>query len=186
MPILDTLNTVASALFSNLAPFHVLFYSTLLGTELFQTFINTKIAFLALPRSAFTTLQRRIFPIYFLSQTILVVLSAITFPPHGVSSLLMRRGDWIPYAVATVTSVMNLAVYGPKTQKAMVDCIHQETRDSRKTRENGAIDGPSQEMKSLRRAFSRHHAMSIHLNLTSIGAMVFYGWRLASRLTVHT
>ena len=125
MPILDTLTTVASALFSNLAPFHVLFYSTLLGTELFQTFINTKVAFIALPRSAFTTLQRRIFPVYFLSQTTLVVLSAITFPPHGVSSLIMRRGDWIPYAVATVTSVLNLAVYGPKTQKAMVDCVHQ-------------------------------------------------------------
>jgi hypothetical protein len=28
--------------------------------------------------------------------------------------------------------------------------------------------------------------MSIHLNLISIGAMVFYGWRLASKLTVNT
>lgn len=125
MPIMDTLNAVASSLFGSLAPFHLLFYSTLLGTELFQTFINTKICFVALPRSAFTTLQRRIFPIYFLSQATLLVLSAITFPPHSLSSLILRKVDWIPYAVATVTSIMNLTIYGPRTQKAMVACIHQ-------------------------------------------------------------
>ncbi|KAH6842366.1 hypothetical protein B0I37DRAFT_447846 [Chaetomium sp. MPI-CAGE-AT-0009] len=185
MAVLDALNTAASLLFGNPAPFHLLFYSTLLGTELFQTFINTKICFVALPRSAFTTLQKRIFPVYFWTQTTLVVLSAITFPPHGISSLVIQKGDWIPYAVATVTSVMNLAVYGPRTQKAMVNCIHQETRDKRKAQTNSTSDGPSSEMKALRRVFSSNHAMSIHLNLVSIGAMLFYGWRLASRLTVN-
>ncbi|KAK3291597.1 uncharacterized protein B0H64DRAFT_248446 [Chaetomium fimeti] len=186
MTVIDALNTVASSVFGNLAPFHLLFYSTLLGTQLFQTFINTKVCFVALPRSAFTTLQKRIFPIYFWTQTTLVVLSALTFPPHGVYSLMLRKGDWIPYAVAAVTSVMNLAVYGPQTQKAMVDCIHQETRDTHKARTNSTDDGPSAEMKVLRRAFSSNHAMSIHLNLLSIGAMLFHGWQLASRLTFNT
>lgn len=59
-----------------------------------------------------------------------------------------------------------------------------ETRDKRNGQGGPTSDGPSQETKSLRRVFSRHHAMSIHLNLISIGAMVFYGWRLASRLAV--
>jgi hypothetical protein len=45
-------------------------------------------------------------------------------------------------------------------------------------------DGVSVEMKRLRRVFSRNHAMCIHLNLVSIGAMVAYGWRLAGRLAV--
>ena len=38
------------------------------------------------------------------------------------------------------------------------------------------------EMKRLKRDFSRNHAMSIHLNLISVGAMMMYGWRLAGRL----
>ena len=33
----------------------------------------------------------------------------------------------------------------------------------------------------LNRAFSRAHAMSIHLNLITIGATVWYGMRLVSR-----
>jgi hypothetical protein len=45
-------------------------------------------------------------------------------------------------------------------------------------------DGLSVDMKRLRRVFSRNHAMCIHLNLVSIGAMVVYGWRLARRLAV--
>ena len=38
----------------------------------------------------------------------------------------------------------------------------------------------SEAMGKLNRSFSRAHAMSIHLNLVSIGAMVWYGWHLAS------
>lgn len=124
------LDRVTLSSFVNLAPYHLLFYSTLLGTELFQTFVNTKVCFVALPRSAFTTLQKRLFPIYFLTQTVLVVLSAITFPPGGLSSLILRKGDWIPYGVAIATALLNLTMYGPRTQQAMVDCIHQGERDA--------------------------------------------------------
>jgi len=40
----------------------------------------------------------------------------------------------------------------------------------------------SEEMKTLNRSFSRAHAMSIHLNLMTLGATMIYGWRLASKL----
>jgi hypothetical protein len=40
----------------------------------------------------------------------------------------------------------------------------------------------SEEMAKLKKAFSRNHAMSIHLNLIAMGATLWYGWRLASRL----
>ncbi|KAK4032318.1 hypothetical protein C8A01DRAFT_41240 [Parachaetomium inaequale] len=184
MLVVGTLTSLVSSIFGSLAPYHLLFYSTLLGTELFQTFVNTKVCFIALPRSAFTTLQKRIFPIYFWTQTTLLVLSAITVPPYGVSSLIRHKGDWIPYAVATGTALLNLGVYGPRTQRAMVDCVHQETRDKLREQGTRVSNEPSPDMKRLRKVFSRTHAMSIHLNLVSIGAMVFYGWRLASKLTV--
>jgi hypothetical protein len=57
-----------------------------------------------------------------------------------------------------------------------------ETRDSRKP---DAGNEMSEDMRLLNRAFSKAHAMSIHLNLITIGATLWYGWRLASKLDVH-
>ncbi|KAL2143327.1 hypothetical protein VTI28DRAFT_10570 [Corynascus sepedonium] len=186
MAIQDTLNSLILAAFGSLAPYHLLFYSTLLGTELFQSFVNTKVCFVALPRSAFTTLQKRIFPIYFWAQTTLITLSALTFPPGGIASLVVRKTDGILYAVALGTAILNLMVYGPQTQRAMVDCVHQGTRDRSNVEERPVSNDLSPEMVRLRKVFSRAHAMTIHLNLVSIGAMLVYGWRLGSRLSIET
>lgn len=57
------------------------------------------------------------------------------------------------------------------------------TRDVEPQLDDASAGAKSEEMKILDRAFSRAHAMSIHLNLISIGATVFYGWHLASKLT---
>lgn len=110
---------------SILAPLHLLFFSTLLGAELYQSFVMTKVSFEALPRSAFTTLQKRVFPLYFKGQTILILATAATAPLHSFVSLASRKGDWIPFVVAGVTAVLNLGVYEPRTRKAMIDRIHQ-------------------------------------------------------------
>jgi len=56
------------------------------------------------------------------------------------------------------------------------------TRDN-KAQLKGTI---SDDMKILNRAFSRGHAMSIHLNLITIGATIWYGLRLASKLQFET
>jgi hypothetical protein len=37
-------------------------------------------------------------------------------------------------------------------------------------------------MEKLNRSFSHAHAMSIHLNLITIGATLCYGWRLATKM----
>lgn len=57
-----------------------------------------------------------------------------------------------------------------------------ETRDGRKA--NDPAEQLSEDMTNLNRAFSRTHAMSIHINLISIGAMIWWGWKLALRLDV--
>ena len=113
-------------LFSSiLPPAHLLAYSTLLGTELYQSFVMTKVAYQALPRSAFTTLQKRVFPVYFQSQSILLLVVAATFPPHGPISIFRKRGDWIAFAIAGVTAGFNLIVFGPRTQALMIERVHQ-------------------------------------------------------------
>ncbi|KAF2019807.1 hypothetical protein BU24DRAFT_419418 [Aaosphaeria arxii CBS 175.79] len=166
----------------NLAPFHLLAYSTLLGSQLYQSFVMTKVCFQALPRTAFTTLQKRIFPIYFQGQSLLIVLTILTQPPHGPMSFLKTKWNWIPLALAGATAAMNMCVYGPRTQSLMVQRIHQETRD-RVHKINEEV--VSNDMQKLGREFSRAHAMSIHLNLVTILATVIYGWRLASKMEVN-
>ncbi|ORY18169.1 hypothetical protein BCR34DRAFT_473742 [Clohesyomyces aquaticus] len=162
-----------------LGPLHLLSYSALLGTELYQTFVVTKITYQELPRPAFTTLQKRLFPLYFKGQAFLVILTAATIPPHGPSSLIGDRRSWIPFAVAGATAALNFLVYGPLTRQVMIDRVHQETRDGRAI---GRKDNMSTEMRLLNREFSRTHAMSIHLNLITIGATLWYGWWLATKL----
>src|SRR4051812_1648128 len=102
-----------------LAPFHLLAYSTLLGAQLYQSFIMTKIAHQILPRSLFTTFQKRVFPICFQGQSLLLVLAAITVPPYGPLSLAKEKWDLIPWIISATTAGLNLMVYGPRTKQAM-------------------------------------------------------------------
>ncbi|KAK1827485.1 hypothetical protein QBC39DRAFT_267016 [Podospora conica] len=157
---------------------HLLLYSTLLGTELFQTFILTKVSFHALPRSAFITLQKRLFPVYFRAQTLLLVLTAATLP----LSRLLVPVDAVLFTVAGATAVRNLVVYEPRTRGAVGGGTAQERRDS--AAREGGDSAVREEVKRLKREFSWNHAMTIHLNLVSVGAMLVYGWRLGGRLAL--
>jgi hypothetical protein len=95
--VLEGLSTL-----DNLAPYHMISYSTLLGTTLYQTFVVTKVGYQALPISAFSTLQKRLFPIYFRSQSLLLLCTALTIPPIGPVSLIQKKADWIPLAFAAL------------------------------------------------------------------------------------
>jgi hypothetical protein len=55
-----------------------------------------------------------------------------------------------------------------------------ETRDGTKSNDAAISD----EMRAKNRAFSKAHAMSIHLNLLAIMATLWYGVRLASRMSL--
>lgn len=171
-----------------LAPLHLLSYSTLLGTSLYQTFILTKLASQSLPRPAFVRLQARIFPIYFRSQSLLLVLVALTLPPHGPASIFQAKRKWLPLAVAGVSAALNTFVYGPETGRIMLERVelglcfglfgrHWLTELAARDSKQGSV-----EMERLNRAFSRAHAMSIHLNLVAIIATLFHGGYLSAKL----
>ena len=102
-----------------IAPLHLLTYSTLLGTQLYQSFVMVKVAYSSLPSEAFTTLQKHVFPVYFRGQCAFVIFSAVTFP-QGPAALFQTKGDWIPFLVAGITAALNLAVYGPRTSRLMM------------------------------------------------------------------
>ncbi|KAK4225155.1 hypothetical protein QBC38DRAFT_421988 [Podospora fimiseda] len=171
-----------------LPPCHLLIFSTLLGTELYQTFIMTKVSFRALPKPSFRSLQKRVFPVYFKTQTVLLFLNVVTL--SGLSAA--TKADWLPQLVAGITAVLNLSIYEPRTRRSMIEVAHQGENYLRRhyladhllwmrieARHDGAT---TPEMQRLRKQFSRDHAMCIHLNLVSVGAMMFYGFRLGLRL----
>jgi hypothetical protein len=124
MTFINNVLTGLSPLFK-LAPYHLLSYGTLLGTTLYQTFVVTKVCYQALPMSAFTTLQKRVFPLYFQIHTSLLILTALTLPPYGPVSLIQKKKDWMPLAFATTMAMFNLVKWGPRTQTAMIDRTHQ-------------------------------------------------------------
>ena len=49
---------------------------------------------------------------------------------------------------------------------------------------NGGAKDVSEEMQRINKAFSRTHAMAIHLNAMAIVATVWYGISLASRMNL--
>ena len=85
----------------------------------------TKVCFQALPMAQFTTLQKKVFPVYFKIQVGLLAAVAITYPPASLLSLSKCRRDIAPLAIAFAVSTLNLIVYGPLTEKIMVERSHQ-------------------------------------------------------------
>lgn len=124
--------------------YHILAYGTLLGSNIFQSFLAGPLAFKALPRPQFSTLQSAIFPPYFSFQTALPIVLALTWPGEKFASVGgaaarqnagpfgLMEGDnlWaalVPIAVMFATSALNLVWLGPMTTKVMKQRKHQGT-----------------------------------------------------------
>ncbi|EPS29550.1 hypothetical protein PDE_04500 [Penicillium oxalicum 114-2] len=156
-------------------PYHILSYGALLGTELYQSFVNTKICFQELPMREFLVLQRRLFPVYFKWQVGLAALTAATHPPCSIASIIHDSWAVIPLVVVIGTSSLNWLVYGPRTtQSAFV------RRTLERGKDQAGVD--DQRVRQAQREFTFNHAMSIHLNAVAIVATVLYGISLSSRL----
>ena len=113
-----------------LGPAHILLYGTLLGTVFFQSFCGGIIAYNVLPRPQFSSLQQKIFPVYFAIQTALPAVLALTYPgannPLGTASSLQgmvaepnRWSVLVPIAAMFVSGLANLLYLGPETTRIM-------------------------------------------------------------------
>ncbi|KAK6953032.1 hypothetical protein Daesc_005330 [Daldinia eschscholtzii] len=158
-----------------LAPYQVLSYGTLLGTQVFHTFINSILSFKVLERPQFAILQRAVFPAYFGIQTAAPVLLALTYPgsrnPLGVASSFAgvfhpsnRWGVLVPLGTIFVTGLVNLAYLLPETNK--ITALRRE----------------QEEMTVLNKKFGQLHGISSLANLITLIATVAYGVKLSSRL----
>ncbi|KAH7418260.1 hypothetical protein BKA64DRAFT_654029 [Cadophora sp. MPI-SDFR-AT-0126] len=178
------------SIFKTAAPYHIISYGTLLGTQFFQTFVGGIVSYKALARPQFSQLQQKLFPVYFGIQTTLPVVVALTYPAsklglgtssglYGVFADVNRWSVLIPIATIFVTSLANMALVGPATTKIMRERKHQETRDGKKYYDPAPH---SEEMQKLNKAFGSMHGMSSLLNLTGFIATLWYGVSLAARI----
>ncbi|KAJ5735105.1 uncharacterized protein N7483_000230 [Penicillium malachiteum] len=167
-------------------PYHVLGYGTLLGTQFFQSFVGGVVAFRALPRPQFASLQSAIFPIYFSLQTALPVAVALTASSGGrVLGLLglvseeYRYSTLLPLATVAVTGLINNVFLRPLTINIMRERKHQETRDGKKSYDPAPH---SKEMQALNKKFGRIHGASSLINLAAFLATIYYGVVLSKKL----
>ena len=127
--------------------YHILTYGTLLGSNLFQTFMNGPISYMCLPRPQFSTLQQKIFPPYFTFQSALPLLLALTWPGQKIAdaagrTVIRNNAGWtgllgdeyfwtalVPIGIMFGTSFLNLLVLGPATTMVMRERKHQGTSD---------------------------------------------------------
>ncbi|GIZ39705.1 hypothetical protein CKM354_000307800 [Cercospora kikuchii] len=176
--------------------YHILTYGTLLGSNIFQTFLAGPVAFKALPRPSFSVLQQAIFPPYFTFQTALPLVLALTWPGEkiaaagravarqnsGLAGLLEEEHRWTAFApifAMFATSFLNLLVLGPATTKVMKERKHQETREGKRYYDPGP---KSAEMQRLNSSFGKLHGASSLSNVIGLGAMIWYGFVLAEKL----
>ncbi|KAJ5958083.1 uncharacterized protein N7479_005233 [Penicillium vulpinum] len=160
----------------NLLPYHLLSYGALLGTELYQSFVNTRICYQALPMKEFIVLQKRLFPIYFGTQVGLTALTAATHPPYSILSLVQDPWSAAPLAVVALTGCLNWFIYGPRTTTTSL--VRRALQES----ENNEADSDGSKILRANRNFARNHAMAIHLNAIAMIATVVYGFSLSATL----
>lgn len=127
--------------------YHILAYGTLVGSTFFQSFIAGPVAFKAIPRSAFATLQTHVTPVFFSLQTALPIIMALTWPGRklaavgsagvrsdtGVLGLLQKDNTWsalMPISVMVGTALLNLIALGPLTTQTMRERKHQGKPDT--------------------------------------------------------
>jgi hypothetical protein len=162
-------------------------YGTLLGTEIFQSFIGGIISFRALSRPQFSVLQQHIFPVYFGMQATLPIFLALTYPSSasvsgGYAGVLHddnRFSVLLPLVIMAICGLTNWIFLGPTTTKTMRKRKHQETKDGKKYYDAGPH---SEEMKKLNTQFSMLHGFSSLVNLVQIICTIWYGVNLSTRL----
>lgn len=119
----------------------------------------------ALPRPQFSTLQSRLFPVYFTMSTALSVILPITYPggglagpPSGVAGVLAEGNRWkvlVPLATMFVTNLVNTVYLGPVTTRIMKERKHQGMRVDFIVMRHADVGKQKQEME--RRVMMRDH-----------------------------
>lgn len=164
------------SLLTSAAPYHIISYGVLLGSEIFNSFIAGIIAYRTLPRPQFAQLQTAQFPIYFAMQTVLPLGLLATAPRRAANIGLGTASTLLPLGISAM-GALNWALIGPATTAVMRERKRQETRDGRRS-----YDPPphSKAMQELNSRFARLHGASTLINLAAVVATLGYAFEIAA------
>lgn len=167
---MSILSTLAS-----LAPYHLVAYAILMGSTLYQSFIAGLIAFKTLPYENFSSLQSKVFPIYFSLQTLLSLFLLLSKPVDFEDISTTAN---VTLAIAFIGACSNLLILSPKTHQVMEARKRQEGIDGKSCKD----PDPSPEMQALNKRFAKFHGVSVLFNMAAFLAQLFYGVVLADGL----
>ncbi|ODV92400.1 hypothetical protein CANCADRAFT_16528, partial [Tortispora caseinolytica NRRL Y-17796] len=147
--------------------YNYLIYGTLLGSQLFDSFIVGPVAFKKLTKENFSTLQSNLFPYYFGIQAVAPIGIALT-TPFKLSSAV---ASYVSLALVSVLGLSNQFLIYPVTNKLVAE--RQFLSESLNS------DPNSKELlakyEKADKTFKRIHGLSMFMNLVSIIATIVYG-----------
>lgn len=158
------------------APYHLFIYSVALGGSVFHSFVVSPLAFKHLPRQEFGNLQNKVFPGYFIGQSVIPIVLGLTSPfklcPFLTGIL----------ALSGLAGALNYLVLLPvchnikeQRDKLVANKLHE-------TLEDGEVK-PSDKYVELSKKFGMYHGISSLLNIVSIATLAVYGSILSKRLS---
>ncbi|CAH0057795.1 unnamed protein product [Clonostachys solani] len=172
MAILNTIQTLICS-----APVHLVCFVALVGTELHQSLISAKKYFHALRKDQPLTLHERVSPVLLRAQSILLILVAVTVPSHGLLSLIEHKSSWIPLLVGSYATALNFFLFNPRASRALNGLQLQSIANtSEKASETEPLNPNA---AALEKSFRRNRAATVHLNVLTMMATVWYGCGLA-------
>lgn len=153
------------------APYHLLFYSVVFGGSFFHSFIVSPIAFKSLPREEFGRLQNKVFPFYFLGQTISPLILGLTAPiklcPFTIGLL----------SLSAITGAFNYFLFLPLCQNVK----RQRLELMAEKKDVNEFGEPTEECLALSKKFGMYHGFSTLTNIVSILSLAVYGVVLSRR-----
>ena len=167
-------------IFSSSAPYHLLSYASVTGITLWHSFIGGPIAFKVLPRQQFGLLQSKLFPIYFLSQSVFNGVCLVT---------TSNQNARIIFSIGVMSGLINLTIVGPWTTKydAINDLLfflygflyanrimnerHKVEREEGKQYNDADI---SDQLKALNKRFGIAHGCSALINMAVVLSLLAY------------
>ncbi|KAG7660680.1 uncharacterized protein J8A68_005797 [[Candida] subhashii] len=156
------------------APYHLLFYSVAFGGSFYYSFIVSPLVFKKLTREEFSHLQNKVFPTYFVGQTLAPIILGLTSPIKTC-----RKGLGAVLAVSSVAGALNYFVLLPIC-KGIKEERNQLVEQNKDKDDKGE---PTQEFTALSKKFGKYHGISSLLNLISIVSLGLYGAALAKGLS---
>ncbi|KAK9472070.1 uncharacterized protein V1510DRAFT_426475 [Dipodascopsis tothii] len=162
------------SIMSTSAPYHLMAWSTLFGSTMYQSFYVGIMSFKALPRQEFSNLQRKLFPPFFSMQAAVPLFLLLTTPASvkGVNTVV------VTLLTASLTGLINRTIVTPWTVKLMTARRVQEKKEGKAYYEAGASD----HMKKLNKEFGMAHGISTLLNFGTLIATAIYGCVLSNAM----